>query len=131
MRKNITGIFTLVFLILAALPALAQHFGIKDRSLAAEVYDLHLSRLGGTSYLNDAWMRGAIEFTKKSLESPKRLRRIKSLILVLPKKPGAESKIDLCITIVESLRGLRKFSGSPVSNWRIDKTIRSHHEGVE
>jgi ABC-type nitrate/sulfonate/bicarbonate transport system substrate-binding protein len=44
-----------------------RHLGIKDRSLAGEVYDLHLSRLGGMSYLDDAWMRGAIEFTKKSL----------------------------------------------------------------
>ena len=31
------------------------------------IYDLHLSRLGGTSYLDEAWTRGAIEFTKKSL----------------------------------------------------------------
>jgi len=46
---------------------MSKHLGIKDRSLAAEVYDLHLSRLGGTSYLDEAWMRGAIEFTKKSL----------------------------------------------------------------
>ena len=35
--------------------------------MAGEVYDLHLSRLGGLGYLDDAWMRGAIEFTKKSL----------------------------------------------------------------
>jgi NitT/TauT family transport system substrate-binding protein len=46
---------------------MSKHLGIKDRSLAGEVYDLHLSRLGGMSYLDDAWMRGAIEFTKKSL----------------------------------------------------------------
>jgi NMT1/THI5 like len=46
---------------------MSKHLGIKDRSLAAEVYDLHLSRLGGTSYLDEAWMRGAIVFTKKSL----------------------------------------------------------------
>jgi hypothetical protein len=35
--------------------------------LAGEVYDLHVSRLGGFSYLDEAWMRGAIDFTKKSL----------------------------------------------------------------
>ena len=46
---------------------ISKYLGIKDFSLAAEVYDLHLSRLGGLSYLDEAWMRGAIEFTKKSL----------------------------------------------------------------
>jgi hypothetical protein len=35
--------------------------------LAGEVYDLHVSRLGGFGYLDDTWMRGAIDFTKKSL----------------------------------------------------------------
>ena len=46
---------------------ISKYLGIKDLSLAAEVYDLHLSRLGGLSYLDEAWMRGAIDFTKKSL----------------------------------------------------------------
>jgi NitT/TauT family transport system substrate-binding protein len=46
---------------------ISKYLGVKDLSLAAEVYDLHVSRLGGTAYLNDAWMRGAIDFTKKSL----------------------------------------------------------------
>lgn len=46
---------------------ISKYLGIKDRSLATEVYDLQLSRLGGLSYLDDAWMRGAIEFTKKSM----------------------------------------------------------------
>ena len=46
---------------------ISSYLGIKDPSLAAEVYDLHLSRLGGISYLDEAWMRGAIDFTKKSL----------------------------------------------------------------
>jgi NitT/TauT family transport system substrate-binding protein len=46
---------------------ISKYLGVKDRSLAEEVYDLHLSRLGGLAYLDDAWMRGAIEFTKKSL----------------------------------------------------------------
>jgi hypothetical protein len=44
-----------------------KYLGIKDPSLASEVYDLQLSRLGGLSYLDDAWMRGAIDFTKKSM----------------------------------------------------------------
>ena len=46
---------------------ISKYLAIKDRSLATEVYDLQLSRLGGLSYLDDAWMRGAIEFTKKSM----------------------------------------------------------------
>ena len=46
---------------------ISKYLGVKDRSLAEEVYDVHLSRLGGLAYLNDAWMRGAIDFTKKSL----------------------------------------------------------------
>jgi NitT/TauT family transport system substrate-binding protein len=50
---------------------IGKYLGIKDPSLAAEVYDLHLNRLGGLSYLDDAWMRGAIDFTKKSLNVTK------------------------------------------------------------
>ena len=50
---------------------IAKYLGIKDPSLAAEVYDEHVSRLGGLSYLDDAWMRGAIDFTKKSLNVTK------------------------------------------------------------
>ncbi len=46
---------------------ISKYLGVKDRSLAEEVYDLHLSRLGGYAYLDDAWMRGAIDFTKKSV----------------------------------------------------------------
>jgi NitT/TauT family transport system substrate-binding protein len=46
---------------------ISKYLGVKDLSLAGEVYDLHVSRLGGFSYLDDTWMRGAIDFTKKSL----------------------------------------------------------------
>jgi ABC-type nitrate/sulfonate/bicarbonate transport system substrate-binding protein len=46
---------------------ISKYLGVRDPSLAAEVYDLHLSRLGGFSYLDEPWMRGAIDFTKKSL----------------------------------------------------------------
>jgi len=46
---------------------LSRHLGIKDPSLAGEAYDLHISRLGAIGTLDDAWMRGAIDFTKKSL----------------------------------------------------------------
>jgi ABC-type nitrate/sulfonate/bicarbonate transport system substrate-binding protein len=50
-----------------SIESISKYLGVKDLSLAAEVYDLHLSRLGGTSYLDEAWKRGAIDFTKKSL----------------------------------------------------------------
>jgi ABC-type nitrate/sulfonate/bicarbonate transport system substrate-binding protein len=46
---------------------ISKYLGIKDRSLATEVYDLQLSRLGGATYLGEIWVRGAIEFTKKSM----------------------------------------------------------------
>jgi NitT/TauT family transport system substrate-binding protein len=52
---------------------IAKYLGIKDPSLAAEVYDLHVSRLGGFSYLDETWMRGAIDFTKKSLNVTKEI----------------------------------------------------------
>jgi len=46
---------------------ISKYLGVKDLSLAAEVYDLQLSRAGGMGYLDEAWIRGAIDFTKKSL----------------------------------------------------------------
>jgi hypothetical protein len=80
MHKKITGMEVLAF-VRASLKGLqfythnraesvdiiSRHLGIKDPSLAGEVYDLHLSRLGGFSYLEDDWKHGAIEFTKKSM----------------------------------------------------------------
>ncbi|HEV8725566.1 MAG TPA: ABC transporter substrate-binding protein [Candidatus Binatia bacterium] len=52
---------------------ISKYLGVKDLTLAGEVYDLHLSRLGGLSYLEDSWMRGAIDFTKKSLAVTKEI----------------------------------------------------------
>jgi NitT/TauT family transport system substrate-binding protein len=52
---------------------ISKYLGVKDLSLAGEVYDLHLSRMAGSSYLDDAWMRGAIDFTKKSLAVTKEI----------------------------------------------------------
>jgi ABC-type nitrate/sulfonate/bicarbonate transport system substrate-binding protein len=46
---------------------ISKYLGIKDPSLAGEVYDLHVSRLGTVGPQDEAWMRGAIDFTKKSL----------------------------------------------------------------
>src|SRR5947208_3686940 len=42
---------------------ISKYLGVKDLTLAGEVYDLHLSRLGELSYLDDALIRGAIDFT--------------------------------------------------------------------
>lgn len=50
-----------------AIDLITKYLGVKDPSLAGEVYDLHLNRQSGYSYLDDAWMKGAIEFTKKSM----------------------------------------------------------------
>jgi NitT/TauT family transport system substrate-binding protein len=46
---------------------LSKHLGIKDPSLAAQAYDYSASRLAATGFEGEAWMKGAIEFTKKSL----------------------------------------------------------------
>ncbi len=46
---------------------LASFLGIKDSSLAAQVYSAHVERLAGNGYEDDAWANGAIEFTKQSL----------------------------------------------------------------
>ena len=46
---------------------ISKYLGVKDLSLAAEAYDLHVSRLGTIGPQDDTWMRGAIDFTKKSL----------------------------------------------------------------
>lgn len=45
----------------------SQYLGIKEPALAAQVYDLHVSRLATSGAADEAWMKGAIEFTKKSL----------------------------------------------------------------
>src|SRR5256712_3619383 len=46
---------------------ISKYLGVKDLSLAAEVYDLHVSRLGGFGFLKDAWMPRAIVFSNKNL----------------------------------------------------------------
>jgi len=46
---------------------LSRHLGIKDPSLAAQVYDHSVGRLAATGSEGEPWMKGAIEFTKKSL----------------------------------------------------------------
>ena len=50
-----------------AMKILAGYFSIKDRSLTEEFFDLYLSRLPADGSADEAWMKGAVEFTQKSL----------------------------------------------------------------
>ena len=50
-----------------AMKILASYFSIKDQGLTEEFFDLYLSRLPADGSADDAWMKGAIEFTQKSL----------------------------------------------------------------
>ena len=43
------------------------YLGIKDPSLIEQLYELYLSRLSADGSVDDAWMKGAIEFTQRSL----------------------------------------------------------------
>ena len=45
----------------------ADYFAIKDAALADQFFELYLSRLPLNGSADDAWMKGAIEFTQKSL----------------------------------------------------------------
>ena len=45
----------------------ADYFAIKDAALADQFFDLYLSRLPLNGSADEAWMKGAIEFTRKSL----------------------------------------------------------------
>jgi NitT/TauT family transport system substrate-binding protein len=46
---------------------IADYFAIKDSALADQFLDLYLSRLPANGSADDSWMKGAIEFTQKSL----------------------------------------------------------------
>jgi hypothetical protein len=46
---------------------LSDYFSIKDPALSEAFFDLYLSRLPVNGSADDAWMKGAIEFTQKSL----------------------------------------------------------------
>jgi ABC-type nitrate/sulfonate/bicarbonate transport system substrate-binding protein len=45
----------------------ADYFAMKDAALADQFFELYLSRLPLNGSADDAWMKGAIEFTQKSL----------------------------------------------------------------
>ena len=53
-----------------AMKILTDYFSIKDPSLGEAFFDLYLSRLPANSSADEAWMKGAIEFTQKSLGAP-------------------------------------------------------------
>lgn len=52
---------------------MSKHLGIKDASLAAQAYDNSVGRLSATGAEGDSWMKGAVEFTKKSLNVTKEI----------------------------------------------------------
>lgn len=52
---------------------LSKHLGIKDPSLAAQAYDHSAGRLAANGSEGEPWMKGAIEFTKKSLSVSKEI----------------------------------------------------------
>lgn len=50
-----------------AMKILANYFNIKDPALTDSFFELYLSRLPANGSADDPWMKGAIEFTQKSL----------------------------------------------------------------
>ena len=49
------------------LKIMPPYLAIKDPALIEQLYDLYLSRLSADGSVDDAWMKGAIEFTQRSL----------------------------------------------------------------
>ncbi|MET0500524.1 MAG: ABC transporter substrate-binding protein, partial [Candidatus Binatia bacterium] len=49
------------------LKIMPAYLGIKDAALIEQLYDLYLSRLSADGSTDESWMKGAIEFTQKSL----------------------------------------------------------------
>jgi len=43
------------------------YLGIKDATMIEQLYDLYLARQSTDGSVDDPWMRGAIEFTQKTL----------------------------------------------------------------
>jgi ABC-type nitrate/sulfonate/bicarbonate transport system substrate-binding protein len=50
-----------------AMKILSDYFSIKDQALSETFFDLYLSRLPVNGSADEAWMKGAIDFTQKSL----------------------------------------------------------------
>ena len=51
------------------LKMMPPYLGIKDPALIEQLYDLYLTRLSVDGSTDESWMKGAIEFTQKSLGS--------------------------------------------------------------
>jgi len=49
------------------LKVIPPYLGIKDTALVGQLYDLYLTRQSVDGSVDDSWMRGAIEFTQKTL----------------------------------------------------------------
>jgi len=52
---------------------ISKELRINDPVLTAQVYDLHAGRLSRNGMEDESWMKGAIEFTKKSLAVSKEI----------------------------------------------------------
>ena len=50
-----------------AMKILSDYFSIKDQALSEQFFELYLSRLPVNGSADEAWMKGAIDFTQKSL----------------------------------------------------------------
>ena len=50
-----------------AMKILSDYFSIKDQALSESFFELYLSRLPADGSADEAWMKGAIDFTQKSL----------------------------------------------------------------
>jgi hypothetical protein len=46
---------------------IADYLGVKDPALNEQIFELYLQRLSANGAADGSWMKGAIEFTKKSL----------------------------------------------------------------
>ena len=46
---------------------IADYLGVKDAALNEQIFELYLNRLSAGGSADEAWMKGAIEFTQKSL----------------------------------------------------------------
>lgn len=51
---------------------LSDYFNIKDKTLSEQFFELYLSRLPANGSADEAWMKGAIDFTQKSLGGPEK-----------------------------------------------------------
>jgi NitT/TauT family transport system substrate-binding protein len=50
-----------------AMKIIADYLGVKDAALSEQIFELYLNRLSAGGSADEAWMKGAIDFTQKSL----------------------------------------------------------------